>query len=60
MPTDRKIPYIKTKKKKKRFNFGGSSSSRSVSEGEGSSSEGEKAGTENGTNIIDNEVKNNK
>ena len=60
MPTDRKIPYIKTKKKKKRFNFGGSSSSRSVSEGEGSSSEGEKAGTENGSNIIDNEIKNNK
>ena len=60
MPTNRKIPYIRNKKKKKRNNNDGNSSSRSVSEGEGTSSEGEKYRTENGSNIIDNEAKNNK
>ena len=59
MPTNRKIPYIKTKKKKKRKDTGGNSSGTN-SEGEGSSSEGERPNSESGSNIIENENKNNK
>ena len=53
MPTNRKIPFIKTKKKKKKRNEG---SSRSNSEGEGTSSEGERSNSDNGSNILENEI----
>ena len=58
MPTNRKIPYIKTKKKKKRKDLGGYSS-RTNSEGDGSSSEGERSISENGNNTMENETINN-